>query len=136
MTRSLPLTFCLLAACSAAPARVVPNAGALRDTLLARFEQSATAWNRGDLEAFVGDYARDSLTGFISGGHVQHRFDRIHGTYAPRFAQGALTPAVALVTARFILFRDGRTTASGPFTLVMERRPDGWKILHDHTSSD
>jgi hypothetical protein len=37
---------------------------------------------------------------------------------------------------RFPRFRDGRLTASGPFTLVMERRPDGWKILHDLTSSD
>jgi ketosteroid isomerase-like protein len=48
----------------------------------------------------------------------------------------SLSPAVALVTARCVLHRDGRTTSSGPFTLVMERGPDGWKILHDHTSSD
>lgn len=48
----------------------------------------------------------------------------------------SLSPAVALVTARYVLHRDGRTTSSGPFTLVMERGPDGWKILHDHTSSD
>jgi ketosteroid isomerase-like protein len=43
---------------------------------------------------------------------------------------------VALVTSRFVLARDGRTTASGPLTLIKERRPDGWKILHDQTSSD
>jgi ketosteroid isomerase-like protein len=88
---------------------VAPDAGALQDTLVPQFERSASAWNRGNLEAFVGDYSRDSLTAFVSGGHVQYGFDRI---------------------------RDGRTTASGPFTLVMERRPDGWKILHDHTSSN
>jgi ketosteroid isomerase-like protein len=35
-----------------------------------------------------------------------------------------------------VLFRGDSTTSSGPFSLVMERRPDGWKILHDHTSSD
>jgi ketosteroid isomerase-like protein len=40
------------------------------------------------------------------------------------------------VTARYVLYRNGETIASGPFTLVMERRPDGWKILHDHTSPD
>ena len=70
--------------------------------------------------------------------------------YAPRFAPGArrdslhfeeievrpLSPALALVTARFILQRGSEITASGPFTLVMERRPEGWKILHDHSSSD
>jgi hypothetical protein len=41
-----------------------------------------------------------------------------------------------VVTARFVLFRAAATTASGPFTLVLERRADGWKILHDHSSSD
>jgi len=86
----------------------------------------------------------------VSDGHVQHGFGWIREHYAPRFAPGAsrdslrfeefaarpLAPTVALITARFVLYRDGRTTASGPFTLVMERRSDGWKILHDHTSSD
>ena len=79
---------------------------------------------------------------------MQHGFDRIRAGYAPRFAPGAtrdslrfenfevrpLAPRVALVTARFVLFSGGSTTASGPVSLVMERRPDGWKILHDHTS--
>ena len=69
---------------------------------------------------------------------------------APRFAPGVsrdslrfeefdvrpLAATVALVTARYVLYRNGQTIASGPFTLVMERRSDGWKILHDHTSSD
>jgi ketosteroid isomerase-like protein len=45
-------------------------------------------------------------------------------------------PAQALVTARFVPYRNGRTSASGPSTLVMGHRPDGWKILHDHASSD
>lgn len=30
----------------------------------------------------------------------------------------------------------GFITASGPFTLVMEHRSEGWRILHDHSSSD
>ena len=40
-----------------------------------------------------------------------------------------------MVRAHF-LFRTGKTTASGPFTLAMEQRTDGWKILHDHSASD
>jgi ketosteroid isomerase-like protein len=40
------------------------------------------------------------------------------------------------VTARYILRRGGTVSASGPFTLVIERRPAGWRILHDHSSSD
>ncbi len=141
----------LLGCAPAAPSTpALPDRTELTSTITAQFTRSADAWNRGDLDAFVGDYASDSLTGFVSGGHVQHGYQWIREHYAPRFAPGAsrdslrfeefdvrpLAPAVALISARFILYRDGRNTASGPFTLVMERRPDGWKILHDHTSSD
>jgi beta-aspartyl-peptidase (threonine type) len=144
-----------IAACSAScgagsTGDALPDVVALRDTVIAQFSRSADAWTRGDLDAFMADYARDSLTGFVTGGRVQHGFDRIRAGYAPRFAPGAirdslrfenfevrlLAPTVALVTARFVLFRGESTSASGPFSLVMERRPDGWKILHDHTSSD
>ena len=139
------------ASCGAERAdEALPDAVALRDTIIAQFSRSADAWTRGDLDAFMADYVQDSLTGFVTGGRVQHGYDRIRAGYAPRFAPGAtrdslrfenfevrpLAPNVALVTARFVLFSGGSTSASGPFSLVMERRPDGWKILHDHTSSD
>ncbi len=154
MRPSLSAALLVLASC-AGPAATpspapLPRAQALRDTLVAQFAASAAAWNRGDLGAFMSDYARDTTTSFVSRGRVQHGFDWIWGNYAPRFEPGAardslrfeslearpLAPTLALVTARYILFRGGRTTSSGPFTLVMEHRPDGWKILHDHTSSD
>lgn len=92
MPRSPLAVVILLAACAATPAMQPaphPDPAALTDTPTAQFARSAEAWNRGDLDAFLSDYARD-----------------------------------------------GRTTSSGSFTLVMERCPDGWKILHDHTSSD
>ena len=152
MSRLLLALLLVAAACTnpSAPPSPLPDAARLRDTLVAQFDRSADAWNRGDLDAFVGDYAKDSLTEFVSRGHVHRGYDWIRRNYAPRFAEGAqrdslrfeefavrpLAPAVALVTARYVLFRDGRIMASGPFTLILERRADGWKILHDHTSSD
>jgi uncharacterized protein (TIGR02246 family) len=127
-----------------------PGSTELTAELTAQFARSAAAWNRGDLDAFVSDYAPDSATSFVSGGHLRHGFDWIRAHYAPGFQPGArrdslrfeelearrLSATLALVTARFILSHAGQTTASGPFTLVMERRATGWKILHDHTSSD
>ena len=151
MTRTLLRTLpwaVLLAACrgSAPPAADPALAGRLATQLL----RSADDWNRGSLEGFMSDYARDSATSFVDGGHVRRGWDFIRGRYAPRFAPGAERDSLrfeevavrplgarhALLTARFVLFRGGRTTASGPFTLVFERQADGWKILHDHTSSD
>jgi beta-aspartyl-peptidase (threonine type) len=123
---------------------------ALTRAMVAQLERAATDWNRGDLEAFLADYAPESTTTFVDGRRARHGFDFIRRNYAPRFAPGArrdslhfeeievrpLSPTLALITARFILQRRDSITASGPFTLVMEHRPSGWKILHDHSSSD
>jgi uncharacterized protein (TIGR02246 family) len=128
----------------------VPRRAELLRTMTEQLDRSAADWNRGDLDAFVADYARDTTTTFVDHGRAQHGFDFIRSRYAPRFAPGAqrdslrfeavearpLGPRNALVTARYILFRSGRTTASGPFTLVLELRRDGWKIIHDHSSGD
>lgn len=125
------------------PGRLVPD-------FQAQFTQEAAAWNRGDLDTFMGDYAPGDLPTYMAGGHLLRGFDEIRNYYAPRFAPGArrdslryeefqvrpLTDRYVLLTARYILYHGGSTTASGPFTLLMERRPEGWKILHDHSSSD
>lgn len=114
------------------------------------FDRSARDWNAGDLDGFMSDYARDSTTSYVSRGTVRYGFDSIRAAYAARFAPGASRDSLrfetlraralgddhVLVTARFILHRDGKTSASGPFSVIMEQRADGWKILHDHTSSD
>jgi beta-aspartyl-peptidase (threonine type) len=122
----------------------------LASQITSQLNRAADNWNRGDLEAFLSDYAPESTTTFVDGRRARHGFEFIRQNYAPRFAPGArrdslrfeeiearyLNPGLALVTARFVLTRRGLVTASGPFTLVMQQRPAGWRILHDHTSSD
>lgn len=118
--------------------------------IVVQLNRAASDWNRGDLEGFLSDYAPESTTTFIDGRRARHGFEFIRHNYERWFAPGAprdslhfeevevrpLTPSLALVTARYILQRGQVVTASGPFTLVMQRRPEGWKILHDHSSSD
>ena len=155
MRATLLVAAILLAACrgSARPA-TEPSPRTDRTTLtrlvLAQLERAAADWNRGDLEAFLSDYAPESTTTFVDGRRARSGIDFIRGVYAPRFSPGArrdslhfeevkvrpLSGSLGLVTARYILQRGGEISASGPFTLVMERRRDGWKILHDHSSSD
>jgi ketosteroid isomerase-like protein len=127
-----------------------PAGSGLQAEMESIFDRSARDWNAGNLDGFMADYARDSTTSYVSGGTVRYGYDRIRDAYAGRFAPGAARDSLrfedlaarplgtshALVTARFVLHRDGRTTASGPFSVIMERRADGWKILHDHTSTD
>jgi ketosteroid isomerase-like protein len=155
MRASLLLAAVLLPACrsSARPsASPVPESGRalLTRVITAQLTRSASDWNRGDLDGFLSDYAPESTTTFVDGRRSRAGMDFIRGVYAPRFSSGAardslhfeelearpLSASLAVVTGRFILQRGGRITASGPFTLVMERRPEGWRILHDHSSSD
>ena len=114
-------------------------------------KRSAADWNRGDLAGFMSDYARDSLTSYVAGGHVRYGWQSLYDRYrADYFAPGkrrdalafeevrvrALTTDLAYATARFTLSRGDSLVASGPFTLILQKRGDRWQILHDHTSPD
>jgi ketosteroid isomerase-like protein len=136
-----------LAAC-AAPR--VPT-GDPATEITATLARSANDWNRGDLDGFMSDYAKDSLTGYVTGGHVQYGWQAMYDRYqAAYFAPGKsrdslsfeeirvrpLTMDLAFATARFQLHRGDSLVASGPFTLILQKRGARWLILHDHTSPD
>jgi uncharacterized protein (TIGR02246 family) len=137
----------ILSACTAPPA---PHSDPQVE-ITAMLTHSAAAWNRGDLAEFMNDYARDSLTGFVTGGHVQYGWQPIYDRYqAAYFAPGKsrdsltfdgvrvrpLTTDLAFCTARFALHRGAQVIASGPFTLILVKRDNHWLIIHDHTSAD
>ena len=119
--------------------------------IAAMMQRSASDWNRGDLQGFMSDYAQDSLTSYVSKGHVQYGWQALYDRYQKEyFAPGksrdslsfdelrvrVLTPDFAYATARFRLSRRDSVVASGPFTLVLQKQGDRWRILHDHTSTD
>lgn len=136
--------------CAACGAPRMPLGDPPRE-IAAMLQRSAADWNHGDLAAFMSDYAPDSLTSYVSGGHVQYGWQALYDRYqANYFAPGksrdslafgelrvrVLTPDFAYATARFTLARGDSVVASGPFTLVLQRQVDRWRILHDHTSAD
>jgi len=117
---------------------------AIRDLLLTQ----QTAWNKGDLEGFMTGYWKSEKLTFFSGKDVrqgwQATFDRYKARYqAPGTEMGQLTfsdldvdlvgPDVATVRGRWKLDRK-TDTLEGLFTLVVKKLPDGWRIVHDHTS--
>lgn len=131
-----------------APASLDPQR--LTEVLNAQFQKSAADWNAGDLGAFMSMYAKDTSTMYLSGRNFEHGFAWIEQHYAPAFAPGAARDSLrlegfsarplgtlyALATARYVLYRNGVTTASGPFSVVLQEQTDGWKIILDHTSAD
>ena len=144
---SCVVTLVAALACSAPAIRL----GNPPEEIAAMLQRSASDWNHGDLAGFMSDYAKDSLTSYVSGGHVQYGWQALYDRYqANYFAPGkshdslsfdevrvrVLTPDLAYATARFKLSRGDSVVASGPFTLVLQRQGDRWRILHDQSSAD
>src|SRR5205823_1195035 len=67
----------LVLACSAP--KVAP--GNPQAEIAATLERSARDWNRGDLAGFMSDYVQDSLTSYVSLGHVQYGWQPLYEHY-------------------------------------------------------
>ncbi len=141
---------CLMVLAAACAAPKVPT-GSPQQEITAALTRSASDWNRGDLDGFMSDYAKDSTVSYVTAGHVQYGWQPLYDHYkATYFAPGKsrdslsfvdvrvqpLTMDLAFATARFELHRGDSLTASGPFTLILQKRGPRWQILHDHTSAD
>jgi len=141
---------CVALVAVACSAPRVPT-GNPQQEITAALTRSAGDWNRGDLDGFMSDYLKDSTVSYVTGGHVQYGWQPLYDHYKTTyFAPGKsrdslcfeevrvqpLTMDLAFATARFQLHRGDSLTASGPFTLILQKRGDRWLILHDHTSAD
>jgi beta-aspartyl-peptidase (threonine type) len=105
------------------------------------------AWNHGDIESFMDGYWRSRDTVFVSGDDVTRGWQTVHDRYRSKYSDrekmGHLTFSElevhmfgydgALVFGRWQLDR-GKDNPHGRFTLILRSTPDGWKIVHDHTS--
>jgi uncharacterized protein (TIGR02246 family) len=112
---------------------------------------SAESWTRGDLEGFLDDYAADAT--YVGSSGLTRGVDEVRQAYLDgywstgmpedglRFRLLDVRPIgarTAVVIGRYILYdRDsGSATATGVFSLTLERRAGEWKIVHDHSSAD
>lgn len=148
----LPLTFVSLIlislqSCARPPDAEADNVRTNAD-VRAVLEAQTAAWNRGDVEAFMEGYERSDDIRFISGDTLTRGWqtvtDRYKRNYDTREKMGTLafseldvkpiSPFYAVVSGRFQLTRTG-DTPRGRFTLLFRRTAEGWRIVHDHTSS-
>ena len=106
------------------------------------------AWNRGDLEGYMDGYDRSPNTEFVGGDTItrgwQTVLERYQKNYNSREKMGVLTFSeieitvlskdAALVLGRWRIKR-GDGEPHGTFTLIFKRTKQGWRIVHDHSSS-
>jgi uncharacterized protein (TIGR02246 family) len=106
------------------------------------------AWNRGDIDAFMNGYAQSASTVFVSEDEVRRGWETIRDRYRVKYSDRAkmgtlsfsdievtmLSPDAAVVLGLWRLKR-ANDEPHGRFTLIFKRLPEGWRIVHDHTSA-
>jgi len=109
-----------------------------------------SAWNRGDLEGYMSSgYLKSPELTFFSGDDVTRGYDTVLERYRERYKSGGremgrLTFSeletihydadTGLVRGRWKLEFIDKTEMGGLFSVIMRRTPEGWRIVHDHTS--
>jgi uncharacterized protein (TIGR02246 family) len=106
------------------------------------------AWNKGDIEGYMSGYWNSDSTVFVSGGNIVHGYAnvlaRYRKAYDSREKMGRLefqeltiriaSPTMAIASGIWRLLRSN-DKPWGRFTLILEKKREGWRIVHDHTSS-
>jgi len=109
------------------------------------------AWNHHDLREFMSGYWNSPQLTFFSGAKEhdgwQATLDRYIASYSsPGHEMGKLEFSylrieplgedAAFVRGTWLLTMPDGKTPHGLFTLIFRKFPDGWKIIHDHTSTE
>jgi ketosteroid isomerase-like protein len=131
------------------PAALGPSPDEDRAAIRKVLDDQVAAWNKADLQAFMAGYWQSDRLSFYSGktrtGGYQATLDRYRTRYQAEgkemgqlrfdlFDVELLGPGVAVVRGRYLL-KMKKEQPQGLFTLLLRRLPEGWRIVHDHTSS-
>jgi beta-aspartyl-peptidase (threonine type) len=113
-------------------------------------EQQVEDWNRKDLDGFLQGYWNSPEVVFQSGGDRFDGFEAMRARYRRNYlAEGramgqlafsgleiiVLGPDAVLARGRWHLAMPDGKHPGGLFTLILRNRPEGWRIVHDHTSA-
>jgi ketosteroid isomerase-like protein len=121
---------------------------AAKNAIRAVLDQQVKDWNEGNVEQFMRGYQQAETTRFASGANIaqgwQTVLERYKKTYPDKAAMGHLrfsdiditvvSSDAALVFGRWHLDR-AKDELNGLFTLFFRQTPEGWRIVHDHTSA-
>ena len=148
LARAIAITSYILMATnvSAAPAGTPNRVVVAQIRSVLRAQQDA--WNRGDIDGFMNGYARSASTVFISEDSIRRGWETVRARYRQKYSDRAkmgtlsfsdieinlLSSDAAVVLGRWRLER-AKDRPHGRFTLIFRRLPEGWRIVHDHTSA-
>jgi ketosteroid isomerase-like protein len=112
------------------------------------FRAQQDAWNRGDIDGFMDGYARSASTVFISEDTIKRGWQTVRDRYAKKYSSRAEMGTLTFSDLEITLLSSDAAVASGRwklkrpndqphgrFTLILKHLPEGWRIVHDHTSA-
>src|SRR5262245_40470495 len=146
--RRFRLLLCLVAGLGADASLSEADRGKAEKAVRAVLEEQVEAWNAGKLERFMDTYWKSDKLVFFSGGIVTKGHKALAERYRKNYQgegkeMGKLTFSDVEVEALSADTAHARgvwkvvtskETVEGLFTLLLRKMPDGWKIVHDHTS--
>jgi len=135
-----------ITACTPSQPRVGDPAAEVR----AVWNAGVEAWNRGDLDAFMSVYWNSPDLVFFSNKAEtrgwQQTLERYRATYKaegrqmgtldfPQLEFKVLGPEVVLARGQWRLKMSDGKESTGMTSVTFQKRPEGWRIVHDHSSS-
>jgi beta-aspartyl-peptidase (threonine type) len=136
----------LVTACAPSQSRVGDPAAEVR----AVWNGGVEAWNRGDLDAFMTIYWNSPDLVFFSNKSEtrgwQQTLERYRAAYKaegrqmgtldfPQLEFKVLGPEAVLARGRFRLKMSDGKESTGMTSVTFLKLPEGWRIVHDHSSS-
>lgn len=132
---------------AAGKARVTSDEAAQKE-INTVFETQTAAWNRGDIPEFMKAYHNAPDTEFVGSGGIKRGYDEVMERYKKSYpnaeAMGHLSfssqtihvldPKAAYVVGEFHVARK-TGDLSGVYTVIVRKFPEGWRIVHDHSSA-
>jgi uncharacterized protein (TIGR02246 family) len=146
MAAGLVALLVFITACARSQSRVEDPAAEVRAVWTAQVE----AWNRGDLDAFMTGYWNSPDLVFFSNKTEtrgwQQTLDRYRATYKaegrqmgtldfPQLEFKVLGPEAVLARGQWRLKMPDGKESTGMTSVTFQKRPEGWRIVHDHSSS-
>ncbi len=119
-----------------------------QEAIIKVLRDAEAGWNAGDVTAYMAAYWQSDQLRFVSGGTTSYGWQKVHDRYLARYPDqermgrlvfadldvGLTGPDHAVVFGSWRLIR-AADEPHGLFTLVWQRFPEGWRVIHDHTSS-
>lgn len=148
--RNLALLLVVALATISLFAQKSPNSQQADTQIREVLQQQVSAWNRHDLDGFMTGYWHSSELTFFSGGSTTKGWEPTLERYRQRYqSKGAamgklefsdlsieqLCPDAAFVRGQWHLTMPDGKEPHGIFTLVFRKFPEGWRIIHDHSSA-